>query len=671
MPYWQIVDKSLGALPPGTVTQTEQQVRDQSPQLLAGQTVALERDGNDAVVPFAPGTPLFPAIINPQTRDGGSDPRRYEFPVAWNLQVTEQRAVPFSVLRQVADQCDLVRRCIEVVKSQVTGLEWDISLAPSAIERVMGESGGTGHAAAAKEARDALLPDISRAVDFWKMPDPVNGLTFADWIACLLEEMIVLDAATIYPSRTYGGDIQGLLILDGSTIRPLLDQYGNRPTPPHPAYQQVLYGFPRGEFHAIPNVDADFQADDLIYAPRSRRVMSPYGYSAVERALPLADLYMKRQQWIRQEFTEGATPETFVVTDAQFGNNPELLRSYEAILNDRLSGNMDVRKRMHLLPAGMQPIQMSGWDSKFKTELDELLVKDLCAHFGVLPSQIGHTPRSGLGGKGHQEGEQISADSLGIKPTLSWLSDLLNSISYRFLGMSKDLAFVFNDGSTRDETAQANRRQVELFSGQATLNELRAEQGRPLYTFPEADQPLIVAGSTVSPIATVSEATVSDIAATDAQGNANGSPAPVAGQDTPDMDVTPQMAQNAPMVGCDCCPDCGPNCDGTCCDKCQSNSKAADAELAAFARFARKRDNLTRPFQFQHQPAEYADLLNDLGRISGKGAADAAIMLKAGGRRGRDSAPVLAGEKQGSRTAERVHTPNPRFTWHAPVTATG
>ena len=51
-------------LPPGTVTITEQQALTQSPQsgMLAE---PLERRIEDYTVPFAPGRPLFPALINP------------------------------------------------------------------------------------------------------------------------------------------------------------------------------------------------------------------------------------------------------------------------------------------------------------------------------------------------------------------------------------------------------------------------------------------------------------------------------------------------------------------------------------------------------------------------------------------------------------------------------
>ena len=119
-------------LPAGALTQTEQQIAQQVPA--SGTTATpLDRAPEDYTVPFAPGRPLIPALINPPREDGRADPRRYEYPVAWNLQITETRDVPFRTLRQVADGADLVRKCIQVVKNQISGMDWDIVLTLSLI----------------------------------------------------------------------------------------------------------------------------------------------------------------------------------------------------------------------------------------------------------------------------------------------------------------------------------------------------------------------------------------------------------------------------------------------------------------------------------------------------------------------------------------------------------
>jgi SPP1 gp7 family putative phage head morphogenesis protein len=578
-------------LPAGATTQSEQQIVALSQG--SGTTAnPLPREPELATTPFPPAMPLIPSLINRPRDDGRADPRKYEFPVAWNIQITEQRDIPFRVLREVADMADIVRKCIEVNKAIISGMDWDITINEDAVTRVMAEN-GLGSTAAAKLVREKYAAEITAAKDFWRMPDRMNGMSFQEWLMMALEEVLVVDALSIYPNKTLDNkNLHSLEILDGTTIKPLLNAHGSRPIPPHPAFQQILWGFPRGEFTASADADGEFTADDLIYVPRNRRSFTPYGFSPVERALPLVDLYMKRLQWFRTEFTDGVIPDLAVMTDIEFGTNPQLITAYEQVMNDQLAGNLEQRRRARLFPKGFKPEALLQADSKYSDVFDNFLIKSICGHFGVLPTQIGFTPQSGLGGKGHQDGEASSAEAIGIKPLVAWVEDLLNQLSHRFLGMPRDLAFVFSESTAEDEMAQATRRQTELFSGQKTWNEIRSEAGQPLFTFPEADSPLIVQGGQIVPLAATFEA-VSFQADEQDQGTID---------DNPDME-------------------------------------AGKAELETFIKWAKT--TKPRDFQFTHIDDDLAEVLNRLAKEDTKAARDYAWHLhKAGGVRPK----VRAGE---------------------------
>ena len=361
-------------LPVGAVALTETQMRNNIGQTTTyGQTDALPRNPNLATVPFAPGMPIVPGAINPPNPDSGRpDPRRYEYQVAQNINITETRLTPFKTLRAAADQIDILRRCIEVTKAKILGLNWDITLGEDAAEKIISEIGGA-RVRAMQTARDNYTEDISRVRQFWEQPDKANGLLFYDWLNIALEEILVLDAWAIWPQKTVGEDLYGLQILDGSTIKPLIDDRGMRPMPPYSAYQQILFGFPRSEFTApteSETTDGEFTSDELAYLIRNRRTTNVYGFSPTERALPLADIYLRRQQWLRAEYTDGVTPELLMKTDANFGNNPDLLRAYENIFNSDLAGQTEQRKRVRLLPVGMEPVQFDGYGERFKDTLD-------------------------------------------------------------------------------------------------------------------------------------------------------------------------------------------------------------------------------------------------------------------------------------------------------------
>jgi len=487
-------------LPAGAQTLTEQQMRLNALNQIAqnyGNSTPLPRNPWLAAVPFGPGTPITPGAINPVREDGRPDPRRYEYQVAQNINVTETRLVPFKTLRASADQIDILRRCIEVIKNKVTGLDWDIVLGTDASEKIAATSGGD-HVRAMAKAREKYTDEINRMRSFWENPDRANGLTFADWLMIALEEILVIDAWAVWPQRSVGGDLYGLQILDGSTIKPLLDDRGMRPMPPNAAFQQILYGFPRAEFTANdddPSADGEFTSDDLQYMVRNRRTTSVYGFSPTERALPLADIYLRRQQWIRAEYTDGVLPELMFTTDENWGTNPDLLRAYENIFNDDLAGQTQQRKRLRLLPAGMTPIQFEGYGEKFKDTLDDYLITSICGHFGVQPAEIGFAPKGGLGGAGFEEGRAESAEAIGTQPLVNWISKMLTNISYTYLGMPRELEFKLMTSKRLDNETNARKNQIEVTSGGKTINERRSELGLPLLDTPQADMPILQSGA--------------------------------------------------------------------------------------------------------------------------------------------------------------------------------
>lgn len=487
-------------LPAGTQTLTEQQMRLNALNQIAqnyGNSTPLPRNPWLAAVPFGPGTPITPGAINPVREDGRPDPRRYEYQVAQNINVTETRLVPFKTLRASADQIDILRRCIEVIKNKVTGLDWDIVLGTDASEKIAATSGGD-HVRAMAKAREKYTDEINRMRTFWENPDRANGLTFADWLMIALEEILVIDAWAIWPQRSVGGDLYGLQILDGSTIKPLLDDRGMRPMPPNAAFQQILYGFPRAEFTANdddPSSDGEFTSDDLQYLVRNRRTTSVYGFSPTERALPLADIYLRRQQWIRAEYTDGVLPELMFTTDENWGTNPDLLRAYENIFNDDLAGQTQQRKRLRLLPAGMTPVQFEGYGEKFKDTLDDYLITSICGHYGVQPAEIGFAPKGGLGGAGFEEGRAESAEAIGTQPLVNWISKMLTNISYTYLGMPRELEFKLMTSKRLDNESNARKNQIEITSGGKTINERRSELGLPLLDTPQADMPILQSGA--------------------------------------------------------------------------------------------------------------------------------------------------------------------------------
>jgi len=595
MAFWnrsKDLEKAAPLLPQGAVANqlTPEQLNNIASQVMGSQVFEqLPRQTWINGIPFGPSLPLAPSAINPVGEDGRPEPRRWEYPVAWNVFVTETRLVPWKVLRSAADQIDIIRRCIEVRKAKITGMDWDITFSESASEMIRAKSGGD-HIRAMQKARDSFNDEISRVRAFLQTPDKINGLSFKDWLGMMLEEVDVLDALAIYPHPDLKGDLHSLEILDGSTIKPLLDDRGMRPQNPYPAYQQMLYGFPRGEFLASsddPDLDGSFSADELIYMRRNNRTWTPYGYSPVERCLPLADIYIKRQQWLRAEFTDGVLPQMLLNPKDTFTATPEQIRAYENIINDDLAGQTEQRHRARILPPGLEFIDNSGSSEKFSADFDEYLIKGITGHFGVLPSEIGYTPNSGLGGAGHQDGESNSADLIGIEPLVKWLEQQLSDICYRFLGMPRELEFQFISSDEKDSEADARRRDIEIKGGQRSINEGRSETGLPLIDSEVADLPILVTTDGLYFITDQGLKTAADYAPIPEQSSApeeQPEEQPSALEQTED-----QPTEDQPPA--------------------KSEQEDQIQEVKAFLKWAKK-PNPERDFEFKHLMPTYADALN-------------------------------------------------------------
>ncbi|MGC4050648.1 MAG: hypothetical protein QM757_14835, partial [Paludibaculum sp.] len=379
--------------------------------------------------------PLLPAALDPRLPSGRPAPRVTDYAVSSNLNLND-RLVPFDVLRAVAEQVDVVRRCIEVRKAEMQSFDWCVGISSRTLKRIMADDGETNPGKAAQIARRRYAEDIAHAEAFWLKPDRINDLDFAGWLGMLMEEHFVLDAVTVYPHLARNGDLHSFELLDGATIKPLRDHRGAVPQPPQPAYQQILKGFPRGEFTSgAGDVTAEYFSDRLVYRPRNRRTWTPYGISNVDTALSMADVYLKRVDWIRKEFTDGVIPDGWVSTDATpQALPPEQLLAYELAFNAELAGITAARKGLRVLPKGFKIEDLKSWTDTYSSEFDEYLVKLLSACFGVMPTEIGFPPKSGIGGKGHQEGEANSSHRQATRPTVLWLQGLLSDIQRTFLG---------------------------------------------------------------------------------------------------------------------------------------------------------------------------------------------------------------------------------------------
>ncbi len=450
---------------------------------------------NDTI--FGPGQPFAPSALDqPRTDTGQADPRLWEYPVSWNVQIGRDRHVSWDTLLR-ASESPLFRACIELRKTEISTLDWAFRVSPVAAARIAHKS-GQFEETVSRELRDKYQDEIDRATDFWQVPDRKNGRDFAEWIGLAMDEQLTHDALAIYPHMTYGGDLHGLWVIDGTTVMPLFDETGGRPAQPYPAYQQIMYGFPRGEFtaHAIQQdgqkvVPGGMLASQLIYRRRVPRTKSPYGYSPTEQALLDGLLYNRRFGWMLAEYTEGSMPAQFMESDGSLDWTPMQIREYERWFNDRFAGNTEERMRFPFLPPGLKAAAMAHPGERYRPDYDLHLVKLVAMHFQCTITELGFTEQGGLGSTGYHEGQEDINFRKGRLPDLRWFGNLITAISRTYLKLPPELEFAFLGLDQEDEAAADQIDQNRVASGRMTLNQANAKLGLPPYGFKEADMPML------------------------------------------------------------------------------------------------------------------------------------------------------------------------------------
>jgi hypothetical protein len=234
--------------------------------------------GADWFGPLNPLTPIAPPDV------AG---RRFDFPPGYNI-VTRPRAyepVGFHELRAFADAYDLLRLVIETRKDQMERQRWRIRPRATKLAR-------------RNAAVDADMSARIAAIEsFLQKPDGVTR--WKTWLRSLLEDMFVIDAATLYCQRTRSGQLCALAQLDGATIKRVIDDWGRTPLPYvdadgatvcPPAYQQVL----------------------KVYRPRNVRAHRVYGYSPVQQVLMTVNIALRRQLWQLDYYSEGSIPDALI-----------------------------------------------------------------------------------------------------------------------------------------------------------------------------------------------------------------------------------------------------------------------------------------------------------------------------------------------------------------------
>lgn len=386
---------------------------------------------------FGPLQPL-PPQAPPEVKGRG-----WDYPTGWNLNYRPRAGerIGFERLRRLADHCDLLRLVIETRKDQMEVLDWAI--------RPRERQAGQRPAIAGARATE-----IDAITVFLQTPDRRHD--WAQWLRALLEDHFVIDAPALYRRRTRGAALYALELLDGATIKVLLDADGRVPEPPSPAYQQVLKGVPAADY-------TGFTTGELIYYPKNLRSHHAYGYSPVEQIIDRIETAIARARSQQAYFTEGNLPDGLI--SGPEGWTVDQIRSMQDYWDSLFAGNLPLRRRNWWVPSGARWQETK--QPPLKDEFDEWLARVVCYAFSISPQPFVREMN-----RATADAAQATAAKEGLAPTMAWVKRLIDRVIAEDFGC-RDLEFVWCEGPELDPAKAAENNQIYVRNGIKTIDEVR------------------------------------------------------------------------------------------------------------------------------------------------------------------------------------------------------
>lgn len=398
----------------------------------------------DSTATLGPGQP--PAPAHPEE----GEPRRWAYQPGFNLRPQPRSTEPisFAVLQQLAENYDVLGIAIEYRKNEMRGLPWVVQ--PKPVPGLKRD--------AAKARNEDLQGQVDDATAFLAKPNREDF--WSVWLGEWLDDLFVIDAPTVFLRPTRDGNLYSAEVIDGATIRPIIDAYGRIPQPPDAAYGQVIYGQTWGQY----------TSDELLYMPYWQKARSAYGHPPTERILMAVSRALRRQSIDLNQFTEGTMPVGFYKVPETWSGTQ--IAELQDIFDGLLAGNDLQRSRVRFVPGG----QGTGLDQLIpepKTDVEEWLLYVTCAAVGVQPTDIGFQPRgSGLGGKGFSDAQQDAKISVSQKPMADHIKGVVDIILTRAGWPDLELVFPSLDKS-EDIATRAQADDLYVRMGKTSVDELR------------------------------------------------------------------------------------------------------------------------------------------------------------------------------------------------------
>lgn len=385
--------------------------------------------------PFSPGTPIGPY-------DGYSrHPWTFNRQTAYNIasRPRTNEAVSFGTLTGLVESYDVAQLVIWHRIDSIRSL--DYKLVP------------------AEHVQSDVTSAVPLGLAALRKPDGRNS--FKTWLARYLYDILAWDAGTLYRLRNRGGRCIGLQPVDGRTIAPLLDYWGNSPAATAPgdpepeAYVQYVNGLPMGWL----------TRSDIIYEPFRPVTGSPYGRPPIESVILNANTDLRTQVYYLQYFTEGNLPAAFAASPESW--SPDQIEQFQTYWDAAMYGDQSRKHQIRWMPPGSK-FEWSN-EREFSDSFSMYLLQKTCAAYHVVPSDLGLTQDIN---RSSGESQADVQHRVGDLPLMEHVEGILSAFLLDDLGLP--LRFEFDRGEEQvDQLAQAEADQKYMDRAVVSASEVR------------------------------------------------------------------------------------------------------------------------------------------------------------------------------------------------------
>lgn len=408
----------------------------------------------------------------------GTEPRQFQTWSGQNLIYTPRSDAEFTAadLKSLATY-PLARICIENVKDTVTRAPWEVQMRPHPNE--------TRKEVAERSKGDGNLVKLNR---FFEYPDREHN--WSEWLRPLLDDMLVIDAASILIRQTFNGDIVELPVIRGEMITRYVDENGGTPLPPSPAYAQNWWGLPL----------VNLTTDQLVYKPRSivpRNTLSSqmYGMSPTEQLAQELLIGIKRLQFTLSYYTEGSVPGVIHVVPR--GTSPDRIEEAMQWMNSELAGNLAARNQWRMIQGFNEPGKeeqiLFAKEPLLAGLYDEKHIREVAFGYGTSPQRLMKMIRT------EGTGASDSAEVEGTLPWVLWVKGVIDYIIQKKMGLA-DYEIAINPYAEPDPLKNAAALTMLVSKAILTPNEARKRVGEELRPEAEADRLGVIGATGFVPI---------------------------------------------------------------------------------------------------------------------------------------------------------------------------